>query len=70
MNNEFHDIKANFVKLNRCSLIVEIDDQEYCFPACAVKHEFDLFTETGQEIEFQAQAWILIKNDLEWMVEA
>lgn len=71
MNNEFHPVEATYQTHTDSALCVHIDDKEYWFPLITITHDEPLTScERGDDIEFEAQAWILIENDLDWIVEA
>ena len=70
MNNEFYWLEAIYQTHSNSALCIQLDDKDYWFPLVSIKLDVDLSNfKRDDSIQFEAQAWILIENDLEWMVE-
>ena len=70
--NNYYPVIATYQHHNNAALCIrfEDEDEDHWFPMVTIKHDDPLINyERSDSIEFEAQEWILLKNDLDYLVE-
>jgi hypothetical protein len=68
--NNYHSVQAVYQHHTDGAVLLKIDDDAYWFPLTTVRHSDPLIDyERGDPIDIEIQEWILVKNDLEWVIE-